>query len=86
MQTCALCQCSDDRACEPPCFWVFRDLCSACVFQAVSRAALNLSIDARAEIALQLVELADAISPDDPVHGHAGDVPRGPRIWRPGEP
>lgn len=86
MQACSVCQCTDDRGCDPPCFWVFENLCSACVIQAISTAALNLSIDARAEIGQQLVDLADAISPDDPAHGYQDDMPHQPRIWRPGDP
>jgi hypothetical protein len=30
-RTCRLCGCTDDHACNPPCSWVERDLCSACV-------------------------------------------------------
>ncbi|WP_135210395.1 hypothetical protein [Vitreimonas flagellata] len=30
LRTCHQCGCTDDDACDPPCSWVSRDLCSAC--------------------------------------------------------
>ena len=31
MRKCRVCGCTEHRACNPPCYWVEEDLCSACV-------------------------------------------------------
>ncbi|MFA5376408.1 MAG: hypothetical protein WC455_11745 [Dehalococcoidia bacterium] len=33
--TCVVCGCTDDRACQEGCFWIARGLCSACVDKAI---------------------------------------------------
>jgi hypothetical protein len=63
-QKCRICGCTQDRACDPPCEWVERDLCSGCVIEALSRDAdfcrlmlHPVSIETDGQTAVQLVSV-----------------------------
>jgi hypothetical protein len=87
MKTCEMCGCTDNRACDGGCFWVFDRpaLCSRCVLKAYADAAV--SIGAVEDAAADLLLVAGTLSPD---LGNdefiAGDAPELPSIWQPGQP
>jgi hypothetical protein len=93
---CDLCGCTDGRACEGGCFWVFDSLCSACVLQALRLASIELGPDDRRSVAVQLAALANEVAASaafDDAYAPAGvgsiDVEpeeQLPRLWRPGDP
>lgn len=64
------CGCTDERACEGGCFWVYKDeatgkgLCSKCVFEHIYKAAAGAPEDVRFDIAELLIKLADRIHPE----------------------
>jgi len=93
--SCAICGCTDERACEGGCFWVFTfsagvGLCSRCVLNRLAEAATELDEEARRQLAGELMCLAESIDPDlADLPSFAADDPRSgvqPKLWRPGDP
>lgn len=84
--TCQVCGCDDAHGCRPACYWVWDSMCSACVLKALAEAGMRLGMNARLEIAQQLLELADVLAPEASADPSMAYEDPAPRLWRPGDP
>lgn len=60
-QACRHCGCTEARACPGGCFWVFPDLCSACVFKALNATIPGLPLAVQSDVMDPLMDMSREI-------------------------